>query len=219
MLKLHVFINGKKKHLNGERNNMGLYEPAIEKMRIDEIRAKRKAKRMEKARIRKEKREKYKIMYKEELSKERAKLQAQKEKDIEVYKTKRAIQKAHDKARSRVKPFTPSTMFKMPSKRLTPEQKRKLKKAGVDVGKTTVKLGKTGLSILDSLYGGGKGGLKITKKRSPTRKYKKKTPTRKYKKKTTKRKTTKRKSKTYYCHKCKQRHAYSSKIGKKHRRK
>jgi len=176
-----------------------MYEPYVEKIERQELRAKRKAKR-----------EKYKILYKEELAKERAKLQAQKEIDIELYKTKRAIQKAHAKAISKVKPFTPRDGFKMPSKRLTPEQKRRLKKAGVDIGKTTVTLGKAGLSILDKMFS--------EKKRSPKRKYKKKAPTRKYKKKTTKRKTTKRKGKSYYCRKCKQRHSYSSKIGRRHRR-
>lgn len=191
--------------------NISLYEPYIEKMRVDEIRAKRKAVRQEKARLRKEKREKYKIMYKEELAKERAKLKAQRETDIELYKTKRAIEKAHARARARVKPFTPSTIFKMPSKRLTPEQKRKLKKAGVEIGKTTVSLGKTALSILDTMYS--------DKKRSPKRKYKKKTTKRKYTptKRKYKKKTTKRKGKTYYCRKCKQKHSYSSKIGRKHR--
>ena len=186
---------------------MGLYEPAIEKMRVDEIRAKRKAVRQEKARLRQEKREKYKKLYKEELEKERAKLKAQRESDIEQFKTKRAIEKAHARARARVKPFTPSTMFKIPSKRLTPEQKQKLKKAGVDVGKTTVKIGKKGLKLLDAMYGSGR---KTTKRKT----YKRKS----YKKKSTKRKTPKRKGKTYYCYKCKKRHAYSSKIGRKHRR-
>lgn len=175
-------------------------------MHTAEIRAKRKAIRLEKARVRQAEKEKYKRLYREELATERAKLQAQKEKDIELFKTKRAIEKAHAKALRRVKPFTPRTMFKMPSKRLTPEQKRKLKKAGVEVGKTTVKLGKAGLKILDAMYGTGR-------KPSKRKPYKRKT----YKKKPTKRKTPKRK-KSYYCYKCKKRHAYSSKIGRKHRK-
>lgn len=189
---------------------MGLYEPYKEKMRVQEIRARKRAIREDKARAKQKEKEKYKQLYKEELAKERAKLKAQRESDIEQYKTKRAIEKAHARAISRVKPFTPSALFKMPSKRLTPEQKRRLKKAGVDIGKTTVALGKAGLSILDKMFS--------EKKRSPKRKYKKKAPTRKYKKKTTKRKTTKRKGKSYYCRKCKQRHSYSSKIGRRHRR-
>ena len=190
---------------------MGLYEPEKEKQRVREIREVRRKIRQEKARLRKEKREKYKVLFKEELAKERAKLQAQKEKDIDVYKSKKAIDKAHSRARARVKPFTPRSGLKIRSKRLSPEQKRALKKAGIDTGKTIVKIGQTGMNILDAMYGGGKGGLKITKKRSTKRKT---TPTkRKYKKK-----TTKRRGKTYYCRKCGQRHSYSSKIGRKHRR-
>lgn len=189
---------------------MGLYEPAIEKMRVEEIRTKRKAVRQEKARLRREKREKYKILYKEELAKERAKLKAERERDIELYKTKRAIEKAHTRAKARVKPFTPSTIFKLHPKRLTPEQKRKLKKAGVEIGKTTVSLGKSALKMLDTMYSGKPTKRKYPKRKPAKRKY---TPTkRKYKKK-----TPKRKGKTYYCRKCKKRHAYSSKIGRKHR--
>jgi len=55
------------KNINGD-TKMSLYEPAIERMRVEEIRAKRKAIRQEKARIRQEKREKYKILYKYELA-------------------------------------------------------------------------------------------------------------------------------------------------------
>jgi hypothetical protein len=196
--------------IKGEIMN-GLYEPEKEKQRVQEIREMKRAVRLEKAKARKEKREKYKKMYKEELAKERAKLQAQKEKDIEVYKTKSALDRAQRKARSRVKPFTPRRGLKIPSKRLSTEQKRKLKKAGIDTGKTIVSLGQKGLNILDAMYGGGKGGLKVTKRRSGKRKT---TPT----KRKTSRKTPKRKGKTYYCYKCKARHSYTSKIGRKHRR-
>ena len=192
---------------------MGLYEPAIEQMRVDEIRAKRKAVRQEKARLRQEKRQKYKQLYKEELARERAKLKAQRESDIEQFKTKRAIEKAHARARLRVRPFTPKTVFKIPSTRLTPEQKQKLKKAGVEVGKTTVKLGKKGLKILDAMYGSGR---KPTKRKTYKRKPSKQTYKKTYKK-AFKKKKAKRKGKTYYCRKCKQRHAYSSKIGRRHR--
>ena len=198
---------------------MGLYEPEVDKIRRAEIREKKRAERLQKYALKKEKREKYKVLYREELAKERAKLKAEKERDIEVFKTKRAIQKAHDRARAKVKPFTPRTLFKMPSKRLTPEQKRKLKKAGVDVGKTTVLLGKSALKLLDAMYGDKKTSKRKTYKRKT---YKRKPAKRKYKKKTTKRKTTKqktakRKGKTYYCRKCHKRHSYSSKIGRKHR--
>lgn len=185
--------------------NMGLYEPEKEKQRVREIRDMRKAVRHEKARLRKEKREKYSKLYKEELAKRRAELQAQKEKDIDVYKSKRALDRAERRARAKVKPFTPRNGLKLPTKRLSPEQKRKLKKAGYDTGKTFVWLGQKGLSLLDTMYDGGKGGLKLSKKRST-------------KHKTTKRKTTKRRGKTYYCRKCKARHSYTSKIGKKHRK-
>ena len=180
----------------------GLYEPEKEKMRVAEIKLQLKSERLKKALAKKEKREKYKKLYKEELAKERAKLQAQKEKDIDVYKSKKAIEKAHSRARARVKPFTPRSGLKIHSKRLSPEQKRALKKAGIDTGKTIVKIGQTGMNILDAMYGGGRGGLKVTKRKKSTKR--KRTP-------------TKRKGKTYYCRKCKQRHSFSSKIGRKHR--
>ena len=191
---------------------MGLYEPEKEKQRVQEIREMKRAVRHEKARRRKEKREKYKKMYKEELAKERAKLQAQKEKDIEVYRTKSATEKAQRRARARVKPFTPRKSFKIPSKRLSPEQKRALKKAGIDTGKTIVSLGKSGMNILDQMFSAKPTYKKRSTKRKTTKR--KTTPTkRKYKKK-----ITKRKGKTYYCYKCKARHSYTSKIGRKHRR-
>lgn len=193
---------------------MGLYEPAIEKMRVDEIRAKRKQKRELKSAYKQAEKEKYKRLYKQELEKERAKLKAQRESDIEEFKTKRAIEKAHARARARVKPFTPSTIFKIHPKRLTPEQKRKLKKAGVEIGKTTVSLGKSALKMLDAMYSD-----KPTKRKPAKRKYKKKTTKRKYTptKRKYKKKTAKRKGKTYYCRKCHKRHSYSSKIGRKHK--
>ena len=179
---------------------MSLYEPEIEKQKVQKIRAVRKKIRQEKARLRKEKREKYKTLFKEELAKERARLQAQKEKDVDAYKSKKAVDKAHRQARARVKPFTPKTSLKIRSKRLSPEQKRKLKKAGIDTGKTVISLGKSGMKLLDEMF-----GAKPTYKKRST------------KRKTTKRKTTKRKGKTYYCRKCKARHSYTSKIGRKHR--
>lgn len=188
----------------------GLYQPEKEKQRVQEIRDMKKAVRHEKTRLRKEKREKYSKLYKEELAKRRAELQAQKEKDIDVYKSKRALDRAERRAMAKVKPFTPRSGFKLPSKRLTPEQKRKLKKAGIVAGKTTLSLGRAGLSLLDTMYGGGKGGLKLTKKKSTKRKTTKRKTTRK---------TTKRKGKTYYCRKCRGRHSYTSKIGRKHRSK
>ena len=188
-------------------------------MHTKEIRERKMAQIKEKFAQKKAQREKYKELYKVELEKERAKLKAQRESDIEEFKTKRAIEKAHARARTRVKPFTPSTIFKMPSKRLTPEQKRKLKKAGVDIGKTTVSLGKSALQLLDKMYGDKPTKRKTTKRKPAKRKYKKKTPKRKYTptKRKYKKKTAKRKGKTYYCRKCKQRHSYSSKIGRKHR--
>jgi hypothetical protein len=195
----------------------GLYEPEKEKMRVAEIRSKRKAERLEKAIARKEKRQKYRKLYKEELTKHRATLQAQKEKDIDEYKTRIAKEKAERHARGRVKPFRPRNGYKAPSK-------AQLTKAGIEGGKLAVKYGQKGLSLLDSMYGGGRGGLKVTKKRSPKRKTtKRKTTKRKTTKRTpTKRKTSrkapKRKGKSYYCYKCRKRHSYTSKIGRKHKR-
>lgn len=185
---------------------MSLYEPELEKQRVQEIRSMRKAVRHEKARLRKEKREKYKIVYKEELAKKKAELQAQKEIDKDTYKSKQAIDRAQRKARARVKPFTPRNGLKTPSR-------AQLKRMGA----TGVKYGKQGLSTMDKLFSDKPTSRKRTTKRKTT---KRKTPKRKtIKRKTTKRKNQKRKGKTYYCRKCKARHSYTSKVGKKHRRK
>ena len=120
------------------------------------------------------------------------------------------MDKAKRQARRKVKPFSPRNGLKLPTKRLSPEQKRKLKKAGYDTGKSVVWLGQKGLNLLDTMYGGGKGGLKLSKKKSTKRKS--------YKRKSTKKKSSKRKGKTYYCRKCHKRHSFTSKIGRKHRK-
>ena len=183
---------------------MGLYEPEKEKRRVQEIRDMRKAVRHEKARRKKEKREKYKKLYKEELAKHRAKLQAQKEKDIEVYRTKLAIEKAQRKARARVKPFTPRSGLKVPSK----AQLRKMGVTSVKVSKQTGRLlfrtAKYGWSTMEKMFGDTPSPRKRTYKRKTT-------------KRKGKRKSPQKKGKTYYCRKCRKRHSYSSKIGRKHR--
>lgn len=199
---------------------MSLYEPVVAKIEREEQRKIRKQKRQLKSAFKQAEKEKYQRLYKQELAKERAKLKAEKERDIEVYKTKLAIERAHTRARAKVKPFTPKTLFTVHPKRLTPEQKRRLKKAGATIGKTSISIGKSGLNLLDKMFSDAPTKRKPTKRKT----YKRKPTKRKtYKRKPTKRKVTSRKrsitkGKTYYCRKCHKRHSYRSKVGRTHRK-
>jgi len=181
---------------------MGLYEPSKEKERVQEIRDIHKAVREKKARRKKEKREKYKTIYKTEFAKQKAKLQAQKEIDVEQYKTTKATEKAKRHARARVKPFAPRNGLKAPSMKI---DKTKVRKGIKTSSEFALRYGKLGMKTLDRIYGG---------KSTPRKRTKHKT----VKRKTVKHKKVKPKGKTYYCRKCHKRHSYTSKIGKKHRR-
>lgn len=92
-------------------------------------------------------REKYRKLYQDELAKQRAKLQAQKENDIDLYKTKLTIDKAHRHARARVKPFIPRKSLKCPSK----AQLQKTGKVLYNTGKSFIDV----LQKIDKAYSKG----------------------------------------------------------------
>ena len=182
-------------------NNISLYEPEKEKERVKEIREMRRAVRHEKARQRKAKREKYKELYKTELAKKKAELQAEREHARESYRTTQAIEKARRRARARVRPFVPRKGLKVPSIAVDKERVKKGARVG---GKLAVKYAKIGLKTLDKMYGGKPKPRKRTKRKTTKHK--------------TYKTTARQNGKTYYCYKCRKRHSYTSKIGRKHKR-